>query len=156
MRKAALLALVPLVAACNIETRNPTDGDENVTIAAQQNGQVSFNLPFAKGQVKFPDSAMDNSKFEIDGVRMMPGSKMTGFNLDSSEKGTAVQMAFSAPASPDAVRAYFIDQFRDKGVEAKAEGSGVSGTSKDGETFVIDVQPAAQGSTGTVTIQSND
>ena len=155
MRLAALLVLAPLVAGCNVDTKNPADGDENVTINASENGQVSFNLPFASGQVKLPEGAMNHSDFDIDGVKMMPGATVTGFSVFAADKGATVHFAFKAPASPDQVRAYFLDQFKAKGIEAAVAGNSVSGKSKDGDPFVIDVEPAAQGSTGKITIQSD-
>jgi len=155
MRSQALLLLVPLVAACNVDTKYPTNGDENVTINAAGNGQVTFNLPFASGQVKLPEGMMENGEFDIDGVKMIPGGTMSGFNVDAGDKGATVHLAFKAPASPENVRSYFLDQFKAKGVTASASGTAVSGTTKDGDPFVIDVAPAAQGSTGTITIQSD-
>ena len=155
MRTMALLVLVPLLAGCNVDTKNPADNDENVTINAAENGQVTFNLPFASGQVKLPEGMMKDGEFDIDGVKMIPGGTMSGLNVDAGDKGATVHLAFKAPASPDNVRAYFLDQFKEKGVTASAAGTAVSGTTKDGDPFVIDVEPAGQGSTGTITIQSD-
>jgi len=156
MRSMALLLLVPLVAACNVDTKYPANGDENVMINAAENGQVTFNLPFASGQVKLPEGMMKDGEFDIDGVKMIPGGTMSGLNVDAGDNGATVHLAFKAPASPDNVRGYFLDQFKAKGVTASASGTAVSGTTKDGDAFVIDVAPAGQGSTGTITIQSHD
>jgi len=156
MRLVALLMLVPLMAGCNVDTKNPADGDENVSIKAEENGQVTYNLPFASGQVKLPEGTMNHGNFDIDGVKMMPGVTITGFSLDAGDKGGTVHFAFKAPASPENVRAYFVDQFKVKGVEATAAGNAVSGKTKDGDPFVIDVDRAPQGSQGTITIQSDD
>ena len=155
MRSLALVMLVPLVAACNVDTKNPANGDENVTINASENGQVTFNVPFASGQVKLPEGAMNHSDFDIDGVKMMPGATVTGFSVFAADKGATVHFAFKAPASPDEVRSYFLDQFKAKGVEAAVAGNAVSGKTKDGDAFTIDVEPAAQGSQGKITIQSD-
>jgi hypothetical protein len=155
MRRITLMMLVPLVAGCNVHSKNPANGDENVTINAEENGQVTFNLPFASGQVKLPEGMMKNGDFDIDGVKMVPGGTISGFNVDAGDKGATVHLAFKAPGSPDNVRAYFVDQFKAKGVEASASGTGVSGTTKDGDPFVIVVGPAAQGSQGTITIEAD-
>lgn len=156
MRRAAFLFLVPLVAACNVHSKNPAAGDENVSIKAAENGEVKFNVPFASGQVKLPEGTMSKGDFDIDGVKLMPGSSITGFSVFGGEKGSTVNFAFKAPASPDNVRAYFVDQFRQKGVEAAVAGDAVSGKTKDGDPFVIRVEPAAQGSQGTIAIQDKD
>ena len=156
MKHAALLMLVPLIAACNVQPKNPASGDDKVTINADDSGQVNFNLPFASGSVKLPEGTFKNGDFDIDGVKMIPGGKITGVSVFAADKGANVNLAFSAPASPDQVRAYFLDQFKLKGVQAAAAGDSVSGKTKDGEAFVISVGPAAQGSQGKIAIHSND
>jgi hypothetical protein len=156
MRLVALLMLVPLVAGCNVQPKNPGGGDESVSIKADDNGQVTFNVPFASGQVKLPEGTMNHGNFDIDGVKMMPGATITGFSVFARDKGATVHFAFKSPASAENVRAYFAEQFKEKGVEAAAAGNAVSGKTKDGDSFVINVEPAAQGSTGTIAIQSDD
>jgi hypothetical protein len=156
MNRSALLLLLPLLAGCNVHSKNPADGDENVSIHADDSGHIAFNLPIAEGQVKVPTSMMHNGNFDIDGVKLMPGSSVTGFNLDAHDHGATVDMSFTAPASPDAVRAYFVDQFRKQGVQAALAGDSVTGKSKDGNPFAIQVSPAATGSQGKITIQDKD
>jgi hypothetical protein len=154
MKRSALLILVPLLAGCNVHPKNPANGDENVSIHADESGQVSFNVPFASGRVKLPEGAMRNGEFDIDGVKMIPGGTITGFNLDAGHEGGTVHFGFKAPASPENVRAYFVDEFKKQGMEAAVAGKSVSGKTKDGDPFVISVEPAAQGSQGTISIQS--
>jgi hypothetical protein len=157
MRFAALLVLAPLVAAgCNVHSKNPANGDENVMINATENGEVTFNVPFASGQVKLPEGAFHNGDFDIDGVKMMPGATISGFNVNAGDKGATVNFAFKAPAAPEEVRAYFLDRFKAKGIEASAVGNSVSGKTKDGDPFVITVQAAGQGSEGTIKVQDDD
>ena len=156
MRLAALLIFAPLVAGCNVHSRNPADGDENVTINASENGQVTFNVPFVSGQMKLPEGAFHNGDFDIDGVKMMPGATISGFNVDAGDKRATVNLAFKAPAAPEDVRAYFVGQFKAKGIEAAAAGDSVSGKTKDGDPFVITVRPAGQGSEGTIRVQDDD
>lgn len=156
MTRSALWMLLPFLAACDVHSKNPADADENVSIKADENGQVSFNVPFASGKVKLPEGAMSSGDFDIDGVKMIPGGTITGFKLDAGHEGGTVHFAFKAPASPDDVRAYFADQFKKKGIDAAIAGTSVSGKTKDGDPFVIAVDPAPQGSQGTITIQSKD
>ncbi|WP_114228218.1 MULTISPECIES: hypothetical protein [Sphingomonas] len=147
------IALVAL-AGCHVAPKNPNGGDENVAISGDGNGSVSFDLPFAKGQVKLPTGMMSNANFDIDGVRMIPGGKITGFNVDAGgDKDAVVNMKFTAPVGPAEVQKYFLDQFAAKGVTAKAEGSGVAGTGKDGEQFVIGLAPGDGGTSGTIVIR---
>jgi len=156
MNRSVLLMPVALLAGCNVQSSNPANADENVTISADEGGNVAFNLPFVKGQVKVPSRFMHNGDFDIDGVKLMPGSQVTGFSVFAKDKGSTLNMTFTAPASPDAVRSYFVDQFKQKGVEAALAGDAVSGKTKDGSAFTIQHGAAASGSNGTIVIQSKD
>jgi hypothetical protein len=157
MNRSVLLMALALLGGCNVHSKNPANsGDENVTINADENGSVAFNLPFVKGQVKVPSGFMHNGNFDIDGVKLMPGSSVTGFNVFAADKGSTVNMTFTAPAPPGDVRSYFAEQFRKQGVEATLAGDSVSGKSKDGDPFTIQVGPAASGSQGEFVIQSKD
>ena len=156
MKSAALLALAVFASACDVRAKHLADGDDHVSINADEGGEVSFNMPFVQGQVKLPQSALADSKFDIDGVQMIPGGRTTGFNLQSAEGDTTVKMAFAASKSPDEVRSYFVDEFKRQGVAASLSGNSVTGKSKDGDAFAIDVEPASEGSKGTITIRSKD
>ena len=154
MNRSALFLIVPLLAGCSVHSKNPANGDDNVTINADQSGKVAFNLPFVKGEVTMPSGFMHKGNFDIDGVKLMPGSQVTGFSVFARDEGANVQMTFDAPAPPDAVRSYFIDQFRKRDVKAALAGDAVSGKTRDGSAFTIAVSPSAKGSQGTIDIQS--
>jgi hypothetical protein len=156
MNRSVLLMLAVSLGGCDVSSKNPANSDANVTIKGDAGGNVAFNLPFVKGEVQVPSGFMHEGNLDIDGVKLMPGSKVTGFSVFAADKGSTVKMAFAAPASPDQVRAYFADQFKQKGVEVASAGDAISGRSKDGDPFVIRVSPAAQGSQGTIDIQSKD
>ena len=155
MNRSALLLLLPLLAGCDMHSKNP-HGDDNVSIRADDSGQVEFNLPMVEGEVKLPSAMMHNGNIDIDGVKLMPGSSVTGFSVLAGEKGANVNMAFNASASPDEVRSYYLDQFKKQGVEARLAGDAVQGKSKDGSPFAIHVSPAVGGSQGRIEIQDKD
>ena len=156
MNRSVLLVSVALLTACNVHSKTPGSGDENVTINADESGNVAFNLPFVNGQVKLPSGFMRNGNFDIDGVKLMPGSQVTGFNVLAADKGSTVNMAFTAPASPNEVRSYFVDQFRKQGVDPSLSGDSVNGKTKDGSPFSIQVSSAAAGSKGTIVVHDKD
>ena len=156
MNRFAFVMLVPLLAGCNVHSKNPAHGDGNVTTHADESGNVGFNLPIAEGQLKIPTSFMHNGDVDIDGVKLMPGSKVTGFSLLGGDKGSTVNMTFSAPASPEDVRAYFVEQFSKQGAKASIAGDAVTGTSKDGNPFTIRVTPAPGGANGAIEIVDKD
>jgi hypothetical protein len=154
MKRLSCIIAVALLAGCNVHSKS--GDDDKVNINADASGQIAFDVPFAKGQVKVPSGWMHNGNFDIDGVKLMPGSQVTGFSMFARDHGATVNMTFNAPGSPDQVRSYFVDQFKDKGVEAALAGDAVKGKSKDGSAFTIDVSPAPNGSQGKIDIQSND
>ena len=156
MNRSAFLLLLPLLAGCNVHSKNPVAGDDNVSIHADESGNIAFNLPIAEGKLKVPTNFMHEGDVDIDGVKLMPGSSLTGFNLDSRNDVSNVDMSFTSTASPDEVRAYYVDQFKKQGVEAAIAGDAVTGKSKDGSPFTIQVSPAANGSTGKIVIQDKD
>jgi hypothetical protein len=156
MNRLAFLLALPLLAGCNVHSKNPANGDDNVSIHADENGNIAFNLPIAAGQVKVPSGFMHNGDVDIDGVKLMPGSSVTGFNMDAHDHGATVNMNFTTPRSPDEVRSYFVDQFKKQGVDAAVAGDAVTGKSKDGSPFAIQVSQAATGSQGKIVIQSKD
>jgi hypothetical protein len=156
MNRIAFLLALPLLASCNVHSKNPANGDDNVSIRADENGNIAFNLPIAQGQLKIPSGFMHNGNVDIDGVKLPPGSSVSGFNMDAHDHGATVNVSFTAPASPDEVRSYFVDQFKKQGVEAAIAGDAVTGKSKDGSPFVIQVSQAASGSQGKIVIQSKD
>ena len=156
MNRIAFLLALPLLASCNVHSKNPANGDDNVSIRADENGNIAFNLPIAQGQLKIPSGFMHNGNVDIDGVKLPPGSSVSGFNMDAHDHGATVNMNFTAPASPDEVRRYFVDQFKKQGVEAAIAGDAVTGESKDGSPFTIQVSQAGSGSQGKIVIQSKD
>jgi hypothetical protein len=156
MNRSALFLLLPLLAGCSVHSKNSAKGDDNVSVRADESGNISFDVPFAKGEVKVPAGFMSKGDVDIDGVKLMPGSQVTAFNLDSHNNLSNVEMSFTAPASPDQVRSYFIDQFRKQGVTATTSGDAVTGRSKDGNPFRIEVGPAANGSQGKIAVQDKD
>ena len=156
MNRSALLLLLPLLAGCNVHSKNPAAGDDNVSIHADESGHIAFNLPIAEGKLKVPASIMHDGNFDIDGVKLMPGSSVTGFNVDAGGKNATVDMSFTAPASPDEVRSYYLDQFKKQGIEVALAGDAVAGKSKDGSPFTIQVSPTASGSQGKIVIHDKD
>ena len=151
MLKIVALSPLLLLAACKAEVKEPAAGDEAVQMTANADGRVAFNLPFAKGEIKLPSGIMSNANFDIDGVKMMPGAELTGFNLDAGDgKPGRVNFTFTAPASPEEVRTYFVDQFKAQGIEAAIAADALQGKTKDGATFLMRFAPQGSGTSGTI------
>jgi hypothetical protein len=145
-----------MLGGCDVQTKNPANADGNVAVRADESGHITLNLPIVEGQLNVPASVMHNSNFDIDGVKLMPGSSVTGVSVFARDQGASTTIAFAAPASPGDVRSYFADRFQKKGVEVALAGNTLSGKTKDGTPFTIQVASAGSGSKGTIIIQSKD
>lgn len=155
--KKLVVGLVPLaLGACNVDVKRPDKGDEadkKVAIAADATGSVEFNMPFASGKIKLPAEMMNEANFDIDGVKLYPGAKVSTFNVNAEKGNALVSIGFDAPAAPDALRTYFLEQFKAKGVSAQATPDGLSGVSKDGDKFVMTFVPQGATTKGTIRIE---
>ena len=169
MRLAFLIPPMMLFAACGSGEKASGEGTEISINADGDSGGVKINAGKDGGKIKidgedgtainidvpdFVDLDIEGD-FDIDGVKMIPGGRISSFNINAGDQGATVNFGFNAPTSADETRAYFADQFGKKGVDAAIVGDSVSGKTKDGDPFVIRVEPAAQGSQGTITIQSD-
>jgi hypothetical protein len=156
MTRFVIFLAVPLLAGCNVHSKDSPKGDDKVSVKADESGNISFDVPFAKGQIKLPAGFMHEGEVDIDGVKLMPGSQVKGFNLDSHNDLTNVELAFTTPATPDQVRSYFLDQFKQKGVEATVSGDAVTGKSKDGKPFRIEIAPGPGGTQGKLVVEDHE
>lgn len=165
-RTAALIAPVLLLAACGKGGDGDgtdislQDKDGNVVASADdKSGAVSVNVPGFSARLNLPKMEMNADDLDIDGVKLYPGSKVSGMNIHDGGEGKddVVDIRFSAPAAPDKVQAYFLKAFSDKGEPLTAAGSGLAGKGKDGGDVRIDLKPAADGATaGVITLASKD
>lgn len=155
---AGLLAL-PL-AACNDDvgnvqfSLNGMDGDGN-------SASLSLDLPGFKGNIKLPDAKIGGKDFDLNGVKLYPGSTIKHLNVSinalagnssGDEKGD-VDVRFTSPATPDKVHGYFKDKLTAAGFTLHDAGMGLTGTTDDGKPVTIDLAPAGADSTdGTIHI----
>jgi hypothetical protein len=145
---AILLPALALVACSDADNRSGADfnitGDfsnrSDVAITADSDtGKVGVKLPGFEAKLNLPKAMLDKSNFELDGVKLFPGSKVTAVNVDagSESKDNSVRIAFSAPAKPGIVRDWFVKAFTDKSVSVTPNAAGLSGTDKDGSPFTM-------------------
>ncbi len=65
-----------------------------------------------------------------------------------------INFTFTAPASPDEVQPYFVDQFRPRGSKRAMAADALQGKTKDGATFVMRFAPQGSGTNGTIVIDT--
>jgi len=172
MRKAVLGMAMPLLllTACELKVDTDKDGNEgasveigengNVAISAKEGGEgLSLSVPGFEGKVKIPGMELGGENMDIDGMKLYPGTKLSGINVtDQSGKGNGkVEMRFASPASPDKVAAYYAAAARDAGfsdiaVKKGPDGATLTATKGDRDRIAITATPAPAGSTGRILI----
>lgn len=148
-----LLAL-PL-AACNDDignvqlSMNDTDGN---------GASLSLDLPGIKGNIDLPKAKVNGADFDLNGVKLYPGSKIGKLNLGFSGAGkgdgnAVVDVTFESPATPDKVRDYFKERLPKAGFKLEDAGLGFTGKTDEGKPFAMELKPAgADRTAGTIHI----
>lgn len=118
-------------------------------------GAVEVRLPGFEMKTDRLGGLLAESDFELDGVRLYPGSRTTGIKVDAvdgRDKKATVRIDFSAPAAPATVRNWFVAEFAKAKRPVTARGDIVSGATEDGDPFRIELTATGTGSRGTVII----
>lgn len=144
MRLAFLIPPILLLAACGQE-KKPADETE-VSVDADS-GKLKINGEGVNIDLDIPDLGdMDMaSDFDIDGVKLYPGSKITTMDIKANDKNGAsdavVKFGFTSPAAPVEAADWMAAEFAKKGVKVARTGDTLAGTAKDGDTFRISFAP---------------
>jgi hypothetical protein len=173
--KQAIWMLVPALAlaACGEKSANDGGGDvKDVTINAkgEDGGTVTIRADDKGSSIRIDGDGVNinadlpgidgldvASDFDIDGVKLYPGAKITSINVNADggkpegQQGV-VDFALTAPAAPATVLAWYSKAFADKGIATTTKGSTLSGKTKDGDAFAIELAPDGTGSKGKVRI----
>jgi hypothetical protein len=157
MKSLCLIALPALLLAGCDETTNTMESSNVVAITADSdNGQVSIQTPVFEGKMKLPGELITNSSFDLDGVKLYPGSNVTGVNIGAGDgKSSTVTVKFSSPASSQVVRDYFVKAFADKKMTVTQTTGGLSGSDADNSPFSITLtEDGATKTAGTIVMQN--
>lgn len=156
MRSLVLIAPVLFLAACskggdgtNFSINAKTDDGSPVTAQANgQTGHVSIDTPAFKADVKLPKFVLDSTHMDIDGVKLFPGSKVEGVDVEGGDnEDGSVRISFDSPADAGQVHGWFQKQMSDAGYTVKAEGAGFTGTTDKGDPFTLELQGGGAGHT---------
>lgn len=144
-RTALLLTLLPL-AACdgsgtgtNISINARSEGG-NSSVSTDANGQMAIRAPGFEGAIKLPQIQIDAEDFDVNGVKLYPNSRIEGLDVDAEDgagdkdKGK-VRIAFRSPAAVPAVQRWFREKMTARGFKVEADGTGLKGTTDEGEPF---------------------
>jgi len=159
MRHLPLLLVLPLaLAACDGKggtsvSINATSDDGDNSTFAMNNGTVAIKGDGFEGSFKVPAIKMTAENFDMNGVKLYPGSEIGNFHIDANDKpGNAkdegkVTVDFTSPADLANVQGWFQEKLTGKGFKFAAKGNGFAGTTDDGDPFTLDL--SADGGTKT-------
>ena len=142
-------AALPLAACDRAEqgtsiSLNVADG--NVIGAVDgKSGEVKLNVPGFSGKITLPKVQLDASNFDLDGVKLYPGTTVDSMNVAGGDKRNQVVIAFTSPAAPDAVRGWFEQRLAAAGYTIAASSSGLAGTTPDDKPFALELSPGGTG-----------
>jgi len=169
MRLAFLIPPIMLLAACGSEEKKSGEGTEISINAEGDGGGVKIQTGKDGGKIKIggDGAAIDidvpdfvdldiESDFDIDGVKLYPGSKVTKVDVDANDKNGAdtatVKLGFTSPAAPTKAADWMAGEFAKKGVKVTRSGDTLAGKDKDGADFRINFVPDGATAKGQVVI----
>ncbi|ODP39660.1 hypothetical protein [Sphingomonas turrisvirgatae] len=156
-----LLPLAVALAACGDDgagTSVSIKGDDGNTLASVgKDGRVEIKAPGFEGSVKLPKFAFGADDFEVDGLKLYPGSTIANLNVDSSGGNDgSVKVDFDAPAAADQVQSWFREQMQSAGFTVDLKNGALAGKTGDGSPFSLKVTPQGDGkSRGSLTVTGN-
>jgi len=146
MNKAWLmLPLAAALAACGGDgTSVSIKGEDGNAIASVgKDGRVAIKAPGFEGSLKLPKFDIGADDFEVDGLKLCPGSTIANLNVESGGgKAGGVKVDFDAPAAAAQVQNWFQEQMRGAGFAVALKDGALSGTTRDGSPFNLKIAPA--------------
>lgn len=170
MRLAFLIPPMMLLAACGSDEKKRGEGTEISINADGDSGGVKINTGKDGGKVRIdgedgtainidvPDFVdLDiESDFDIDGVKLYPGSHVTKVDVNATDRNGAdkatVELGFTSPATPKVAADWMAGEFGRKGVKVTRSGDTLAGKTSDGENFTISFGPDGKTARGEVVI----
>jgi hypothetical protein len=136
-----------------------SESGKKVEISADgKSGNVGFKVPGFDVNMRLPKKLLDDSNFDIDGVKLYPGSTVDTVNITANkqaDKGERadVRIGFTSPADPAKVGGWFKDQFGKQSISLTGDAGKLAGTTKDGEAFTIELAEKDGKTAGTVIVR---
>ncbi|KTE46562.1 MULTISPECIES: hypothetical protein [unclassified Sphingopyxis] len=169
MRFAYLLPPILLLAACGQEEEKKAGPEISINAGDEHGGVQISSSKDGGGKVKIGGDGVDidievpdfvdfdvTGDFDIDGVKLYPGSQVTTVNVDATDKNGAdkavVKLGFISPAAPAKAADWMAGEFAKKSIKVTRTGDTLAGKDKDGADFTIKFGPHGANSKGEVLI----
>lgn len=152
MFRAAILLPLPLaLAACGPHEGNTSFSinahgeDGNVSIRSDKSGRAEIKVPGFAASITLPRIDIDAEEFDVDGLKLYPGSTIRDFNVDATERAgddndARVAVSFESPASLAKVQAWFRDAMARQNFTVSPAGTGFAGTTNDGQPIAVELE----------------
>ncbi|WP_194954865.1 hypothetical protein [Sphingopyxis solisilvae] len=172
MRFAYLIPPMMLLAACGSEEKKADDSTEVSINAGDKGGGIQIKSGADGGKLKIDAGGVNigldipnvgdldiGQDFDIDGVGLYPGSKITSMDIDARDKNgrheAKAKFGFTTPAAPAIAADWMAGEFAKKGIKVTRTGDAIAGTAKDGDNFMIRFNPDGKASKGEVLISKS-
>lgn len=117
-------------------------GDGNVVGASVKDGRVAIRAPGFEGAVKLPKFEFGADNFEVDGLKLFPGSTIANLNVESGNgKEGSVKIDFDAPAAVTQVQSWFRERMQRAGFAVEMKDGALTGKTSDGSPFTLKLTP---------------
>ncbi len=129
------------------------DGGNVLGAINGETGEMKIDVPGFQGSVKLPKIKIDTGNFDLNGVRLYPGSSIKSLNIVGDEKAGGLGVAFASPATPTIVRDWFAQRLGKVGYQVHPEGANLIGTTDENKPFRLELAPDGKDkATGTIVI----
>lgn len=115
------------------------DGGNATGLIDATSGEVKVDVPGFSGQFKMPKLQLDANDFDLNGVRLYPGSTIDTVNIGTGGKDQGLRLAFTSPATPETVRTWFAERLGKAGFTLKQDGQGLTGTTEENKPFRLEM-----------------
>ncbi|MBX3595876.1 hypothetical protein [Sphingomonas sp.] len=154
------LPLAVALTACGGDGESTTvsikGGDGNAAASIGKDGTVSVKAPGFEGSIKLPKFKIGAENFEIDGVKLYPGSTISSLNIDDKSEADgdgSVHVVFDAPADAKQVTDWFREQMEGAGFTVTGKQTELAGKTSEGSAYTLKLDPAGAGkSRGTLAV----
>lgn len=166
MRRLILVLAVTSLGACSVErdadgnatARGEAPGTVFAASADRATGSLEVALPGAKFDVDVPAGMLAESEFDIDGLKLYPGSTVEGMDIKSVEaagddKRSTVRISYTAPAAPAVVRAWYLSQSASLERPLQAAGDALAGSTEEGKAITMRFEPVDQRTRGLILVE---
>ncbi len=129
------------------------DGGNVLGAINGETGEMKIDVPGFQGSVKLPKIKIDTGNFDLNGVRLYPGSSIKTLNIVGDDKAGGLRVAFASPATPTVVRDWFAERLGKVGYQVHPEGAKLIGTTDENKPFRLELAPDGKDkATGTIVI----